>query len=92
LAEEAFSHNVNIKDILALDGPYCWVVESLPRYLDPQDPQVQVLSEYYVTYWTDSFYRDIEAEDADGIRPESINNLEKHLAKMAMDPQWLSKE
>jgi cohesin loading factor subunit SCC2 len=92
LAEEALSHNVNIKDILALDGPYRWVVESLPRYLDPQDPQVQVLSEYYVTYWTDSFYRDIEAEDADGIRSESINNLEKHLAKMAMDPQWLSKE
>lgn len=100
LADDALKNSINMKDVLGLDGPYRVVLESLPGFLHPQgsrragrdDPHLRSLTGYYATFWVNAFYKAYEDNDENGPRHHSINDLEKHLKNVIMDPNWFSKE
>jgi cohesin loading factor subunit SCC2 len=99
LADDALKNNINLKDVLRLDGPYRVVLESLPGYLNPQgsqanrdDPHLRSLSGYYATSWANAFYKAFKNSDEHERRHQFAVNLEKHIKNVIMDPNWLSKE
>ena len=101
LLDEAMSDNakegVNDLDLLAFDGPYRMVIESLPDYLDlhssQDDPRLQSVSGCHVTLWLAAFLRAFpaDAHDADA-RPLAVAQLRERLDLMIMDHKWLSQK
>lgn len=101
LLDEAMSDNAkegaNDLDLLAFDGPYRMVIESLPDYLDlhssQDDPRLQSVSGCHVTLWLAAFLRafSTDADDADS-RPLAIAQLHERLDLMIMDHKWLSQK
>ncbi|KAH5246847.1 sister chromatid cohesion protein [Parastagonospora nodorum] len=101
LLDEAMSDNakegVNDLDLLAFDGPYRMVIESLPDYLDlhssQDDPRLQSVSGCHVTLWLAAFLRAFPADagDADA-RPLAVAQLRERLDLMIMDHKWLSQK
>jgi cohesin loading factor subunit SCC2 len=100
LAEDALKRNINIKDVLGLDGPYRVVLESLSIYLNPQgsrvnreNPHLRSLSSYFATSWANAFYKVFgDEERKEGSYHQFVDALEKHIKKVIMDPEWFSKE
>jgi cohesin loading factor subunit SCC2 len=101
LIDEAMNDDVkegiNDMDLLAFDGPYRMVVESLPDYLDSvssyDDPRLQSVSGCYVTLWMNAVTRAFpdNSNDADGY-PLAVKNVRERLESMVMDPRWLSRQ
>jgi cohesin loading factor subunit SCC2 len=98
LAEDALRGDVNKSHLLDLNGPFRILLESLPGYLSPQgahasrdEPHTRSLSGYLVTSWVNTFYGAFKEKD-DEPRSQAVSNLERHLQKVVMDPNWFSKE
>jgi cohesin loading factor subunit SCC2 len=88
---------INDMDLLAFDGPYRMVVESLPDYMDSlssqDDPRLQSVSGCHVTLWMNAVNRAFpaSAEDTDTY-PLAVKNIRKHLESITMDSRWLARE
>ncbi|PSN62041.1 hypothetical protein BS50DRAFT_680336 [Corynespora cassiicola Philippines] len=97
LADDALSSSgVNKKDLLAFDGPYRMVLESLPKYLNPEagqeDPHLQSVIGCHVTSWLHTFNREFQSADGDDHAQQPILRTKERLEAMIMDPAWLSRE
>lgn len=100
LTEDALKRNINIEDVLGLDGPYRVVLKSLPGYLNPHgsrinldDPHLRSLRSYIATCWANSFYKTSGGEDRkEGSYQQHVDALEKHIGKVITDSDWITKE
>lgn len=90
--EEDAKERVNDTDLLAFDGPYRMVIESLRAYMDlpsnQDDPQLQSVSACHVTLWMAAFMKAFTENDADS-QPLAIKQLHERLDSMIMDAKWL---
>jgi cohesin loading factor subunit SCC2 len=101
LVDEAMNDDVkeriNDRDLLAFDGPYRMIVESLPDYLDlhssQDDPRLQSVSGCHITLWLNAVLRAFpaSADDVDAY-PLAVKDLREHLESMIMDPKWLTQK
>jgi cohesin loading factor subunit SCC2 len=89
---------INNLDLLAFDGPYRMIVESLPDYLElsssnDDDPRLLSVRGCYVTLWlaavTKAFPAD--AEDADS-HPLAARHVRQHLGSIITDSTWLAQK
>ncbi|KAF2873723.1 sister chromatid cohesion C-terminus-domain-containing protein [Massariosphaeria phaeospora] len=96
LAGAALDNQINDKGLLAFDGPYRMVLESLPSYLNPQagldDPHLQSISGCHVTFWMHAFDQAFVDKNVEAPRPQIVVELQQRLETMLMDPKWLSRE
>jgi cohesin loading factor subunit SCC2 len=99
LANDAMSDDlkegVNDVDVLAFDGPYRMVLESLVDYLDlrpaQEDPHLQAVRGYHVSSWLSLVAKTFPEKD-DNEPPPAIQEVRQHLDRMIMDPKWLSQK
>ncbi|KAF2275546.1 uncharacterized protein EI97DRAFT_419824 [Westerdykella ornata] len=98
LADEALKRSINFKDVLAVNGPYRIVLESLSSYLGSQssranrdDQHLRSLSGYYVTSWANAFDEALGKEQAEAPRSSFFVDLGTHLQSVLADPNWLAK-
>ncbi|KAF2129576.1 hypothetical protein P153DRAFT_316672 [Dothidotthia symphoricarpi CBS 119687] len=96
LADDALNGVLHDMDLLAFDGPYRMLVESLNDYLEWQpgqeDPHLQSVSGCHVTLWLDSVIRAFSEQDTDAPRPQAAQHLQDRLESMIMDSKWLARE
>jgi cohesin loading factor subunit SCC2 len=98
LADGALARNINRKDVLAENGPYRMVLDSLSTYLHPQgphldrnDPYLRSLSGYYVTAWTIAFHE--SSPENHGVPlTQTMPEMEEQLKNMLLDKNWSAKE
>lgn len=98
LADGTLSRNINRKEVLAENGPYRMVLDSLSTYLHPQGPHLdqndsylRSLSGYYVTAWTIAFHE--TPHESEGVPlAQSMPDVEKQLKNMMLDKHWSAKE
>jgi len=99
LIDEAISDDtkegVNDMDLLAFDGPYRMVVESLREYLElhasQEDPHLQETTGCHVTSWLASVIRAFPEDDADA-HPLAVREVRERLECMIMDSKWLARK
>ena len=86
---------VNDMDLLAFDGPYRMVIESLRDYLElhasQEDPHLQSITGCHVTSWLSSVIRAFPDDDADA-QPHAAKDVREHLESMLMDSKWLARK
>lgn len=88
---------VNNVDLLAFEGPYRMVIESLPDYLELHssldDPRLRSVSGYHITAWFAALNRVFpqKTEDTESY-PLVVDNVRRHLESMIVDPAWLSQK
>jgi cohesin loading factor subunit SCC2 len=88
---------INDLDLLAFDGPYRMVIESLPDYLElhssHDDPRLRSVSGCHITSWLAAVVRafPIDAVDSD-VHPPAANDVRKRLESMFIDPTWLAQK
>ncbi|KAF1846701.1 sister chromatid cohesion protein-like protein Mis4 [Cucurbitaria berberidis CBS 394.84] len=86
---------INDLDLLAFDGPYRIIIESLSGYLNlrsnPEDPHLQSVSGFYVSSWLAAVSQAFPAEDEDG-RPQTAKDVQQHLESIILDPKWLARK
>jgi cohesin loading factor subunit SCC2 len=98
LFEEAMNDDskerVNDMDLLAFDGPYRMVIESLRDYLElhssQEDPHLQSISGCHVTCWLASTLKAFPDDDSDA-HPLAVKGVRERLESMIMDPKWLAR-
>ncbi|ORX95788.1 sister chromatid cohesion C-terminus-domain-containing protein [Clohesyomyces aquaticus] len=94
LAEDAFGNGINNVDLLAFDGPYRIVLESLQDYLkvaSREDPNFQAVNGCHITHWAYTFSKEFTPNDSDPI-PQAMVILGRRLNKMVENPEWLHDE
>ncbi|USP76026.1 hypothetical protein yc1106_03300 [Curvularia clavata] len=99
LVNEAMSEDhkegVNRVDLLAFDGPYRMVIESLVEYLDlrpsQEDPHLQATTGCYISSWLTAVTKAYPEPNEDN-RPQSIREVQQCLESMIMDPKWLTRK
>jgi cohesin loading factor subunit SCC2 len=81
-------------DLLAFDGPYRMVIESLRDYLElhssQEDPHLQSISGCHVTCWLASTLKAFPDDDSDA-HPLAVKGVRERLESMIMDPKWLAR-
>jgi cohesin loading factor subunit SCC2 len=86
---------VNDVDLLAFDGPYRMVIESLAEYLDlrpsQEDPHLQATTGCYVSSWLTAITKAYPEPNEDS-RPQPINTVQQYLESIIMDPKWLARK
>jgi cohesin loading factor subunit SCC2 len=89
---EDVKERVNDVDLLAFDGPYRMVIESLVNYLDlrpaQEDPHLQAVAGCYVSAWLTAVVN-LCSENDDDDRPLAIQGVRQLLESMIADPKWL---
>jgi cohesin loading factor subunit SCC2 len=92
---EDVKERVNDVDLLAFDGPYRMVLESLVDYLDlrpsQEDPHLQAASGCYVSLWLTAVVKTFPEGDEDQ-RPQAIKTVQQCLESMIADPKWLAQK
>jgi cohesin loading factor subunit SCC2 len=92
---EDVRERVNDVDLLAFDGPYRMVLESLVGYLDLQpsqeDPHLQAATGFYVSSWLTAVVKTFPERD-EGHRPQAIATVQQCLESMIADPKWLAQK
>ncbi|CAN9280717.1 unnamed protein product [Alternaria alternata] len=92
---EDIRERVNDVDLLAFDGPYRMVLESLVGYLDLQpsqeDPHLQAATGFYVSSWLTAVVKTFPERD-EGHRPQAIATVQQCLESMIADPKWLAQK
>ncbi|KAL1798707.1 hypothetical protein ACET3X_002744 [Alternaria dauci] len=92
---EDIKERVNDVDLLAFDGPYRMVLESLVDYLDlqpsQQDPHLQAATGFYVSSWLTAVVKMFPERD-EGHRPQAITTVQQCLESMIADPKWLAQK
>jgi cohesin loading factor subunit SCC2 len=92
---EDLKERVNDVDLLAFDGPYRLVIESLVNYLDlrpaQEDPHLQAVTGCHVSSWLTAIVKTFPERDQDD-RPQAIKDVQRHLESMIMDPKWLARK
>ncbi|CAO2654791.1 Nn.00g115240.m01.CDS01 [Neocucurbitaria sp. VM-36] len=99
LVDEALSddpkESINEVDLLAFDGPYRMIIESLSDYLDlrpsQEDPHLQSVSGCYVSSWLAAVNRAFQDQD-ESDRPQAARDVQQHLETIIMDPKWLARK
>jgi cohesin loading factor subunit SCC2 len=88
----------NNLDLLAFDGPYRMIVESLPDYLEvssshDDDPRLRSVRGCYVTLWLAAVTRAFpaDADDSESY-PLAARDVHKHLGSMITDSTWLAQK
>lgn len=100
LVEEAMSENVkegvNDMDLLAFDGPYRMVIESLPDYLhlhsSQDDARLQSVSGCHATLWLATYLRAFPPNADSDTRPLAVEQLRERLNLVFMDHKWLAQQ
>ncbi|RAR10370.1 sister chromatid cohesion protein mis4 [Stemphylium lycopersici] len=86
---------VNDVDLLAFDGPYRMVIESLVEYLDlrpsQDDPHLQAATGCYVSSWLTNVTKAFP-ESSEDSRPQAIKTVQQCLESMIADPKWLAQK
>ncbi|EUC50640.1 hypothetical protein COCMIDRAFT_81596 [Bipolaris oryzae ATCC 44560] len=86
---------VNDVDLLAFDGPYRMVIESLVEYLDlrpsQEDPHLQATTGCYVSSWLTAVTKAFPEPNQES-RPEPIQIVQQCLESMIVDPKWLARK
>jgi cohesin loading factor subunit SCC2 len=92
---EDVKERVNDVDLLAFDGPYRMVIESLIDYLDlrpsQEDPHLQAATGCYVSSWLAAVVK-MFPEGDDDHRPQAIKTVQECLESMIADPKWLAQK
>jgi cohesin loading factor subunit SCC2 len=92
---EDIKERVNDVDLLAFDGPYRMVLESLVDYLDlrpsQEDPHLQAATGFYVSSWLTAVVKTFPEGD-EGHRPQAITTVQQCLESMVADPKWLAQK
>jgi cohesin loading factor subunit SCC2 len=92
---EDIRERVNDVDLLAFDGPYRMVLESLVDYLDlrpaQEDPHLQAATGFYVSSWLAAVVKTFPEGD-EGHRPQAIKTVQQCLESMIADPKWLAQK
>jgi cohesin loading factor subunit SCC2 len=89
---------VNNADLLAFDGPYRMIVESLPDYLDvhsshDDDPRLRSVRGCHITLWLAAVTRAFPADADDSeSHPLAARDVRRHLGSMIMDSTWLTQQ
>lgn len=99
LVEDAISEDlkerVNDIDLLAFEGPYRIVIESLGNYLDlrssPDDPHLRSVIGCYISSWLAAVVKAYPEQDEDN-HPQTIRDVRQHLESIIMDPKWLARK
>ena len=99
LVEDAISDDskekVNNVDLLAFDGPYRIVIESLSDYLDLQPSQedlhLQSVSGCHVSSWLAAVVSAFPEQNEDE-HPLVARDVQQHLESIIMDPKWLAQK
>jgi cohesin loading factor subunit SCC2 len=86
---------INQLDLLAFDGPYRMVIESLPDYLElhssHDDPRLRSVSGCHITSWLAAVVRAFPPDTADSnVCPPAISDVRKRLESMFIDSTWLA--
>ncbi|KAF2736097.1 hypothetical protein EJ04DRAFT_463476 [Polyplosphaeria fusca] len=95
LAEDAHRDSVSSVDLLAFDGPYRIVLESLPGIMNvgQDDPYLESVTGCHVTLWAQAFQLEsAQAKDGEIARQDFLVNLKPELMRMVDEPNWLSRE
>jgi cohesin loading factor subunit SCC2 len=100
LVEEALDENVkegvNDMDLLAFDGPYRMVIESLPDYLDlrssQDDARLQSVSGCHVSLWLAAFVRAFPPNAETDTRPLAVEQLCERLNLLGRDHKSLAQQ
>jgi cohesin loading factor subunit SCC2 len=98
LVEEAMDENVKEgvydMDLLAFDGPYRMVIESLPDYLDlhssQDDARLQSVSGCHVTLWLAAFDRAFPHNADPDTRPLAVEQLRERMNQLGRDHKVLA--
>ncbi|KAG9194655.1 hypothetical protein G6011_04690 [Alternaria panax] len=92
---EDVKEKVNDVDLLAFDGPYRMVLESLVDYLDlrpsQEDPHLRAATGFYVSSWLTAVVKTFPEGD-EHHRPQAITTVQQSLESMIADPKWLSQK
>jgi cohesin loading factor subunit SCC2 len=92
---EDVKERINDIDLLAIDGPYRIVIESLVNYLDlrpaQDDPHLQAVTGCHVSSWLAAVVKTFPESDDDD-RPLAIQSVQQHLESMIADPRWLARK
>jgi cohesin loading factor subunit SCC2 len=99
LFDEAVSDDtkecVNDMDLLAFDGPYRAVIESLKEYLElhtsQDDPHLRSITGSHTTLWLAAVLRAFPDKDAD-VHPRAIHDVRERLESMITDSKWLPRK
>jgi cohesin loading factor subunit SCC2 len=99
LVDEAISDDtrggVNDMDLLAFDGPYRMVIESLRDYLElhanQEDPHLQSTTGCHVSLWLAAVVQAFPDEDADA-QPQAAKDVRARLESMIIDSKWLARK
>ncbi|KAF1939061.1 hypothetical protein EJ02DRAFT_436669 [Clathrospora elynae] len=90
---EDLKERVNDADLLAFDGPYRMIIESLVDYLDlrpaQEDPHLQAVSGCLVSSWLSAI---ITAFPEVHEQPQTIKDVQQHLESMIVDSKWLARK
>lgn len=83
---------INNIDLLAFDGPYRVVLESVAKYLkaSPDDSHIHAIQGCYVSFWLNSVAESFTGE-GDNVRPQAMLDVQQRLAAMITDPKWLAR-
>lgn len=93
LDEATGEDGVNGMHLLAFDGPYRAVVESLKGYLDhasADDPHLQSVTGCRISLWLTAVIRAFPPENAD-THPRAVSDLRQRLESMIVDSKWLAR-
>jgi cohesin loading factor subunit SCC2 len=92
---EDVKERVNDVDLLAFDGPFRMVIESMVDYLDlrpaQEDPHLQAVTGCHVSSWLTAVVKTFPESDDDS-RPLAIQSVQQHLESMIADPKWLARK
>jgi cohesin loading factor subunit SCC2 len=86
---------INDVDLLAFDGPYRMVIESLRSYLDlhsnQDDPHLDSISGCHVTSWLAALIRAFP-DDGSEHQTRPVKQVRECLDSMIMDSKWLARK
>ncbi|KAK3697557.1 Sister chromatid cohesion protein 2 [Vermiconidia calcicola] len=83
--------NLDVRDVLAFDGPYRVVIEYLEERSTGEDPQLKTARGYHLMQWASSIVsgREGSADSVSNDTPRSTESIQAKLKHMLLDPQWL---
>jgi cohesin loading factor subunit SCC2 len=89
---------INNLDLLAFDGPYRMIVESLPDYLElsssnDDDPRLRSVRGCHITLWLAAVTKAFPADDADAeSHPLAARDVRQRLESIFADSTWLAQK